>query len=101
MSETYIARGKAVAARSLGDETMIMSVTDSTVYALDEIATVIWKAADGATPLARIVQEKICAEYDVAPEAALRDAEELCRELAEGKVLITSSQPIRDGEIQP
>ena len=101
MSETYIARGKAVAARSLGGETIIMSVADSTVYALDELATILWKAADGKTPLARIVQDRICSDYEVTHETALRDAEELCQELAENKVLLISNQPILNGETQP
>ena len=94
MAETYIARGKAVASRALGGEMMVMSVADSTVFALDEIATVIWKAADGVTPLAEIVRKKVCAEYDVSQDTALRDAEELCQRLAPTGILLTSDRPI-------
>jgi Coenzyme PQQ synthesis protein D (PqqD) len=94
VAETYIARGKAVAARALGGEMMIMSVADSTVFALDEVATVIWKSADGVTPLERIVRETVCSEYEVSPETALRDAEELCQQLAQSGILLTSDQPI-------
>ena len=94
MAETYIARGKAVAARALGGEMMVMSVTDSVVFALDEVATVIWKAADGVTPLERIVRQTVCEAYEVSPETALRDAEELCAQLAQGGILLTSDQPI-------
>ena len=49
----YIARSTAIAARALGDETMIMSATNSTLFTLDEVASVIWEAADGVTPARR------------------------------------------------
>ncbi len=94
MAETYIARGKAVAARAIGGEMMIMAVNESTVFALDEVATIIWKAADGVTPLERIVRQTVCEEYEVPPETALLDAEELCGHLAQGGILLTSDQPI-------
>ena len=94
MAETYIARAKSVAARGLGEEMMIMAVKDSTVFALDEVGTLLWKAADGVTPLAEIVSRTVCHEYDVTPETALRDAEDFCRELAQSGVLITSDHPI-------
>jgi len=97
MPETYIARAKSVAARGLGDEMMIMSVADSTVFALDEIGTILWKSADGITPLAQIVRDSVCSTYDVEPETALEDAEEFCKNLAASGVLVTSDQPIVSG----
>jgi hypothetical protein len=90
----YVARSTAIAARALGDETMVMSATDSTLFTLNEVATAIWKAADGATPLEEIVATKICMEYDVTPEAALKDAEELVAKLAGHGLLLISDQPI-------
>jgi hypothetical protein len=90
----YVARSTAIAARALGDETMVMSAIDSTLFTLNEVATIIWKAADGATPLEEIVENKICMEYDVAPEAALKDAEELVAKVAEHGLLLLSEQPI-------
>jgi hypothetical protein len=90
----YVARSTAIAARSLGDETMVMSAADSTLFTLNEVATMIWQAADGATPLEEIVANKVCAEYDVTLEAALKDAEGLVAELAEHGLLLLSDQPI-------
>jgi hypothetical protein len=90
----YVARSTAIAARSLGDETMVMSAADSTLFTLNEVATMIWQAADGATPLEEIVANKVCAEYDVTFEAALKDAEGLVAELAEHGLLLLSDQPI-------
>ena len=34
-SYRYVARSKAIAARVLGDETMVMSATNSTLFTLD------------------------------------------------------------------
>jgi hypothetical protein len=58
------------------------------------MATVIWEAADGATPLEEIVTDRICTQYDVTPEVALKDAESLVEELAGHGLLLLSGQPI-------
>src|ERR1035438_4969396 len=75
MAERYIARSSAIAARLLGDEMMVMSTADSTFFTLNEVASVIWQAADGSTPLSEIVVGKICQEFDVDQEQAQRGAE--------------------------
>jgi hypothetical protein len=90
----YLARSPAIAARVLGDETMVMSAISSTLFTLDEVATVIWKSADGVTPLEEIVTNRICAQYDVTPEVALKDAEDIVAGLAEHGLLVLSDQPI-------
>jgi Coenzyme PQQ synthesis protein D (PqqD) len=90
----YVARSAAIASRALGDETMVMSARNSTLFTLDEVASVIWDAADGVTPLAEIVAKKICTQYDIAPEVALKDAETLVENLAEHGILLLSDQPL-------
>ena len=72
MPERYIARSKAIAARTVGGEMMVMSAVDSTFFTLNEVASTIWRAADGRTPLAEIVTGKVCQEFDVDPEQVLR-----------------------------
>jgi hypothetical protein len=94
MNTVYIARSKQVAARMLGGEMMIMSATDSTLFSLNETASAIWQAADGSTPLNEIVERAVCSEFDVPPEEALKDAEELVRDLASHGILLVSDQPI-------
>ena len=94
MSDVYIARSKDVAARRLGDETVVMSGETSSVFTLNEQATIIWEAADGVTPLREIVKGKVCEEFDVTPEVACRDAEELVEQLAAHKLLLVSDQPM-------
>jgi Coenzyme PQQ synthesis protein D (PqqD) len=93
-SKRFVARSNAIAARVLGAETMVMSATSSTLFTLDEVATVIWESVDGATPLQEIVANKICTQYHITPEIALKDAEGLVEELAEHGLLLLSDQPI-------
>lgn len=90
----YVARSKAIAARPLGDQTMVMSARNSTLFTLDEVASVIWAAADGVTPLSEIVTHKVCSRFDVAPDVALQDAEALVANLEEHGILLVSDQPL-------
>jgi hypothetical protein len=98
MSSLYVARNPRVAARSLDGEMMIMSGRDSTLFTLNKTATILWQAADGATPLEQIVQQKICTEFEVEPGEALRDAETLARDLATHGILQISEEPIVRGD---
>ena len=98
MSPLYIARSHEIAARVLDGEMMIMSARDSTLFSLNELGTIIWQAADGATSLEEIVAQKICLEYDVEPAEALKDAETFVRELAEHGIMLLSDRPIAVGE---
>jgi len=90
----YVAQNKRVAARILGDEMMVMSGQDSTLFNLNPVAAVIWNAADGLTPLDEIVASRVCAEFDIEPDEALRDAEAFARELAGHGILLISEEPI-------
>jgi len=94
MSPLYVARSREIAARQLGDEMIVMSTRDSTLFSLDDVGRVIWQAADGRTPLEEIVKEKVCAEFEVTPEEALKDAESFVQELAGHGILILSDRPI-------
>jgi hypothetical protein len=93
-TEKYLAKSRDIAARTLGDETIIMSTLDSTIFMLNPTATAIWNAADGNTPLSRIIMESVCAEFDVPVDQASADAQELVDELAEHGILVVSDQPI-------
>lgn len=94
----FLVRNPRVAARSLDGEMMIMSGRDSTLFTLNKTATILWQAADGTTPLAEIVQQKICAEFEVELSEALLDAETLARDLAKHGILQVSEEPIVRGE---
>jgi hypothetical protein len=96
MPETYIVRSSAIAARKLGGEMMIMSAVDSTFFTLNEVATVIWQAADGRTPLSEIIERRVCEEFDVEPEIARQDAEQFVTELSQHGILRVSDEPVSD-----
>ncbi|PYX24029.1 MAG: hypothetical protein DMG87_04220 [Acidobacteria bacterium] len=93
MSEKYIARSSAIAARMLGGEMMVMSSVDSTFFTLNEVATAIWQAADGRTPLSEIVTRKVCSEFEVDLEVAQHDAEKFVDELSRHGILLVSDHP--------
>lgn len=95
MSEKcYVARASKIAARMMGNEMMIMLAPDSTLFTLNEVASVIFNAADGTTPLEVIVAERVCSEFDVELKVALKDAEHMVKELAGHGVLLVSDKPI-------
>jgi hypothetical protein len=100
MSERYIARSTAIAARMLGDEMMIMSAVDSTFFTLNQVATAIWQAADGRTPLSEIVAG-IERGFEVEPEVARRDAEQFVDDLSQHGILLVSDHPLEGSSSAP
>ena len=94
MTCTYIARNPRTPARPFDGEMIVISTETSMVFSLNATAASLWDAADGVTPLATIVNEKICGEYDVEPDVAYRDAEDLVKQLAQHGILLISEQPI-------
>jgi len=64
------------------------------LFTLNPTASVLWQAADGATPLDEIVESRICSEFEVNPEEAMRDAEALAADLAKHGILLISDEPI-------
>lgn len=96
MQDKYIARSPAIAARVMGGETFVMSAVDSTLFSLNEVATILWQAADGRTPLAEIVEQTICAEYDVDGATAYADAAQFVEELAAHGILKLADEPIAE-----
>ena len=94
MSEAYIARSSAIAARMLAGEMMVMKAVDSTFFTLNEVATAIWQAADGRTPLREIVHQTVCEQFDVDPEQAQVDAEQFVTELSTHGILLVSDRPM-------
>jgi hypothetical protein len=94
MPETYIARSSAIAARMLAGEMMVMNSVNSMFFTLNEVATVIWQAADGRTPLREIVEQRVCPEFDIASDQAQKDAAEFVADLSQHGILLVSDHPI-------
>lgn len=97
----FLSRATHVAARPFGGEVMIMSGIDSSLYSLNETASILWQAADGQTSLAQIVERDICTVYDVDPATALRDAEEVAEALARQGILTVSDEPAVEAPTAP
>jgi hypothetical protein len=89
----YIARSSAIASRMLGGEMMVMSAVDCTFFTLNPVASVVWQAADGCTPLYEIVNRHVCDEFEVDPETAYRDVEQFVDELSRYGILQVSEKP--------
>lgn len=90
----YIAKSPTIAARALAGEMMVMNSADSTFFTLNEVATVIFQAADGRTPLREIVQKRVCEEFDVDPDQAQKDAQDFVSELSSHGILLVSNHPL-------
>jgi len=98
VSDKFIRRSRETAARRLGDETMVLSVVDSTLFSLNETASIVWQAADGQTPLREIVARAIVPAFEVDAETAYRDALELVGKLARQGILEVADQPLAPEE---
>jgi hypothetical protein len=92
-SEIYLMQSTNIASRTIGDDTIIMSTLDSTVFVLNSVGTAIWNAADGLTPLSRIIEDQVCAAFDVTGEPAAADAKEFVKQLVEHGILSTLDSP--------
>ncbi len=101
MNEIYVAQGERLAARRLENDTVILCPDDSGLFVLNELGTAIWEAADGRTPLAEIVEQVICREFEVDGVTALRDALEFVEELRHRHILQVSDAPFRAADDTP
>jgi hypothetical protein len=93
VSRRYVARSARVAARMSGDETMIMSGADSSLFSLNATASALWQAADGVTPIDEIVEREIVSRFDIDRDTAMRDAIELIDALAGHGILRVADAP--------
>jgi hypothetical protein len=84
---TYPVRAPNLASRVLNGEAIIMNPADSTLFTLNETATVIWLAADGTRTLREIVESEVCPQFEIDPEKAILEAEEFAARLAEHSIL--------------
>jgi hypothetical protein len=100
-TEKYIAKSSDIASRLLGGEMMIMAAADSTFFTLNPVATLIWQAADGHTPLSEIVAKRVCAEFEVGLETAQRDVEHFVESLSIHGILQVSDHPFPDSATSP
>lgn len=96
--DRYIAKSPQTAARTLGEETIIMSTVDSTLFSLNSTGTVIWNAADGQSTVSSIIDQKVCETFEVGPAQARNDALQFVDVLVEHGILLISDQPFENQE---
>jgi hypothetical protein len=73
MADAYVLQNPRTAWRVYDGEAVILSSDDSMLSSLNPVATLIWEAADGETPVSAIVA-RICEAFEVDGERARRDA---------------------------
>ena len=96
MTALFVRRGERLAARRVCGEMVILAADDSSLFVLNPTATLLWNAADGVTAVDVIVDREIVARFEVAPEIARQDAEEVIRSLASHGILLVSEQPMTE-----
>jgi len=106
MLNRYLARRTGLAADAPDGGLLVMSPVDSTFLTLNEVAAEIWRAADGMTRLDHIVDDRICAAFDIDPALARRDAVEFVDELYRLGLLRVSPEPLNEpvpvtGRLEP
>ena len=93
MNDPYIARGMRLGTCTLGGEAIIITPSDSHLYNLNPVATCIWEAADGQSRVSQIVEERICAEYEIDRETALADALAFVSDFSAKGLLMIAERP--------
>jgi coenzyme PQQ synthesis protein D (PqqD) len=72
---------------------IVLPIANSTLFTLNEVATLVWEAADGRTPMSKVVDTKICKRFDITPDQAQRDVEDFVNELTQHGIPLVSERP--------
>jgi hypothetical protein len=88
---TFVTRADRLAAREVAGEMVILAADDSSFFVLNETGTSIWRAADGRTSLEQIAA-RLCDEFEVDFDTAIRDVDQFARALADAGVIALSAQ---------
>ena len=76
MTDAIPIQNEHVAYTIVDGSAVIVSPKDSKLYWLNDVATQIWKLADGNRSVG-VIAEELCTEYEVDATTALRDAAEM------------------------
>ncbi len=87
MPEKRLKISDRVAARIVGEETVIIGLDDNTMNILNDAGTFIWERVDAGKMLREIILE-ICNEYEVDEETARRDADLFVQEMLSKKIFV-------------
>jgi hypothetical protein len=92
-------KDKNLVARSIAGETIIVPVRSGVsdlehIYVLNEVGSRVWSLLDERTPASQIAAA-ICAEYEVSPEQAACDIDELLQSLQTAALI----HPTTEGKV--
>ncbi len=93
LDKYVVVNNQEFAYRFLDGEAVVVSLKDSTFFTLNEIASFIWRYADGKSTVKDIVQ-RIHREFHVDYPAAEKDCLEFIEELKEKDMLLLSKAPL-------
>ncbi|MBI3978545.1 MAG: PqqD family protein [Chloroflexi bacterium] len=78
----YVRRNPGLAARRIGDETVIVQADRSSLHLLtNDVASRIWQLADGRTT-ARAIGARLSEEYDAPSDEIMHDVADFLAQLA-------------------
>jgi hypothetical protein len=88
-------RAPEAVSRQVGEESIVVPISHNVgdldyIYTLSPVAARIWALIDGNRSVGQIAEE-IANEYDVTPEQAAADVEELVSDLLEVSLLLQVS----------
>ena len=86
-------RNDTILWRELDGEAVLLDSRAGCSYNLNQVGTVIWKMLDGTHDSGEIVAA-ICASYEVEPEQAMQDVQQLLDELEKNNLLVKVSSAI-------
>lgn len=74
--------------RVIDGEVVILRIKTTTYYSLDSVGSFIWRAMESAPLSKPQIVERVTSEYDVPPETALADIDELFSDLVREELLM-------------
>ncbi len=78
----------------VADETVILQLREGVYYGLNPVGTCIWRAAQGSSRVAQIV-DRVVAEFEVSRDRCLADVRELLLDLERHELVMLSTEPGR------
>lgn len=83
-------RSKDIIERELQGESVLLDLNTGLYFSLNSVGSFVWRLLDGLHT-AQDIAEHLSATYDVDPETAVRDTEELIRDLLDQRLIQTAA----------
>ena len=90
--DKYVVKSEKISYRTISDEVVIMTPTNSTLHSLNAIGAKIFNYIDGKKTVDDLCA-LVLAEYDSSLEEVVRDMEAFLNELIEKKIITLTDTP--------